>query len=207
MIDFATSGSLSYIEKDLQVARVVPPPFKNKYSYEPITVKLVNTGKDTIRGFNLAYKINNQAMPVEEFFDDTVIPFGDTVTVEFTEKVNFYRYGLYNISSYAFNNSDDYILNDTADFAFLHELTDSLIIYPNPFTEQFTLYINSRYSEKIRITMNNAAGMTVYEMEKDILAGKNPVIIRAPNLSPSIYFVNIRTNRGTVTLPVIKTKN
>jgi hypothetical protein len=206
MIDFATAGSLNYIQKDLQVARVVPPPFKNKYSYEPITVKLINTGKDTINGFNLAYKVNNQFNPVEEFFDKKVIPFGDTVTVEFTEKVNFYRYGLYNITSYAFNNNDDYILNDTADFAFLHELTDSLVIYPNPFTEQFTLYINSRYAEKIRITMNNNAGITVYEMEKDILAGKNPVIIRAPNLAPSIYYVNIRTNRGNVTLPVIKTK-
>jgi hypothetical protein len=206
MIDFATTGSLSYIQKDLQVVRIVPPPPKNKYSLEPITVKLLNVGKDTIEGFNLAYKINNQSIPVEEFFDKKVIPFGDTVTVEFTEKVNFYRYGLYNITSYAFNNSDDYILNDTTEYAFLHELTDSLIIYPNPFTEQFTLYINSRYSEKIRITLNNAAGSTVLDIERDIYAGKNPVIIRAPHLSPAIYFVNIRTNRGIVSLPVIKTK-
>lgn len=206
MIDFATTGSLSYIQKDLQVARIVPPPPKNKYSFEPITVKLLNVGKDTIDGFNLAYKINNQSIPVEEFFDKKVVPFGDTVTVEFTEKVNFYRYGLYNITSYAFNNGDDYILNDTADYAFLHELTDSLIIYPNPFTEQFTLYINSRYSEKIRITLNNAAGSTVLDLERYIYAGKNPVIIRAPHLSPAIYFVNIRTNRGVVTLPVIKTE-
>ena len=206
MIDFATTGSLSYIQRDLQVARIVPPPPKNKYSFEPITVKLLNVGKDTIDGFNLAYRINNHSMPVEEFFDKKVIPFGDTVTVEFTEKVNFYRYGLYNITSYAFNNGDDYILNDTADYAFLHELTDSLIIYPNPFTEQFTLYINSRYSEKIRITLNNAAGSTVLDLERDISAGKNPVIIRAPHLSPAIYYVNIRTKRGVVTLPVIKTK-
>ena len=206
MIDFATSGSLSYIEKDLQVARIVPPPQKNKYSLEPITVKLINVGKDTINGFNLAYRINNQATPVEEYFNNKVIPFGDTVTVEFNEKVNFYRYGLYKITSYAFSNDDDYIRNDTANYDFLHELTDSLVIYPNPFTEQFTLYINSRYSEKVRISLNNASGMTVYEIEKDIFAGKNPVIIRAPHLSPSIYYVNIRTNRGHVTLPVIKTK-
>jgi hypothetical protein len=145
-------------------------------------------------------------MPVEEYFKTKVIPFGDTVTVEFTEKVNFYRYGLYEITSYAFSNDDDYIRNDTANYDFLHELTDSLIIYPNPFTDQFTLYINSRYSEKVRITMNNAAGMTVYDIEMDILAGKNPVIIRAPHLSPSMYYVNIRTNRGYVTLPVVKTK-
>ncbi|HBH85434.1 MAG: hypothetical protein A2X05_02555 [Bacteroidetes bacterium GWE2_41_25] len=206
MIDFATTGSLSYIQKDLQVVRIVPPPLKNKYSFEPITVKLLNVGKDTIDGFNLAYKINNQSVPVEEFFDNKVIPSGDTVAVEFTQKVNFYRYGLYQITSYAYNNNDDYIMNDTADYNFLHELTDSLIIYPNPFTEQFTLYINSRYFEKIRITLINTAGTTVYETERDIFAGKNPVIIIAPHLSPSMYYVNIRTNRGTVTLPVIKTK-
>jgi len=205
MIDFAGSGSLKYIQKDIQVARVLPPPAKNKYSLEPITVKLLNTGKDTINGFNLAYMVNNQYPPVEEYFDKKIIPFGDTVSVEFTEKVNFYRYGLYNITSYSFNNSDDYILNDTANLAFLHELTDSLIIYPNPFTEQFTLYINSRYSEKIRITINNTAGIQVYEMEKNIVAGKNPVVITAPWLSPSVYYVNIYSNRGKNTLKVIKT--
>jgi hypothetical protein len=135
-----------------------------------------------------------------------VIPFGDTVTVEFTEKVNFYKYGLYEITSYSLNNADDYLMNDTASYEFRNELTDSLIIYPNPFTEQFTIYINSKYSERIRITINNAAGTQVYEMEKNINAGKNPVIISAPWLSPSVYFVNIQTNRGISTLKVIKTK-
>jgi len=204
MIDFVTSGSLKYIQKDLQVARVVAPPVKNKYSYEPITVKLLNIGRDTINGFNLAYKINNQSPPVEEFFKTKVVPFGDTVTVEFAEKVNFYKYGLYNITSYSFNNSDDYLLNDTASFAFKHELTDSLIIYPNPFNEQFTIYINSKYTERITISLNNMAGTKVYETEMNISAGKNPVVIKAPWLSPSVYYVNIRTNRGTMVLPVIK---
>jgi len=206
MIDFASIGSLTYIQKDLQVARVVPPPVKSKYSYEPITVKLLNVGKDTIKSFNLAYKVNNQSVPVQQLFNTKVIPFGDTITVEFTEMVNFYRYGLYEITAYSFNNSDDYLKNDTASFAFRNELTDSLIIYPNPFTEQFTIYINSRYAERIRITINNSAGTQVYEMEKNITAGKNPVIISAPWLSPSVYFVNIRTNRGITTLKVIKTK-
>jgi hypothetical protein len=205
MIDFVTTGSLKYIKKDLQVARVVPPPVKNKYSYEPITVKLLNVGKDTINGFNLAYNVNNQST-VTENFKTKVVPYGDTVTVEFTEKVNFYKYGLYNITSYSFDNSDDYLLNDTADYAFRHELTDSLIIYPNPFNEEFTIYINSKYSEKITISLNNEAGTKVYETSINISAGKNPVVIRAPWLSPSVYFVNIRTNRGTTVLPVVKTR-
>ncbi|MBK9389862.1 MAG: T9SS type A sorting domain-containing protein [Bacteroidetes bacterium] len=206
MIDFATTGSLRYIQKDLQVAKVLPLPAKNKYSYEPIIVKLLNVGKDTIKSFNLAYRINDRSVPVQQLFNTKVVPFGDTVTVEFTEKVNFYRYGLYKITSYALNNGDDYLRNDTASFEFRHELTDSLIIYPNPFTEQFTIYINSKYSETIRITINNSAGSQVYEMEKNITAGKNPVIISAPWLSPSVYYVNIRTNRGFTTLRVIKTK-
>jgi len=206
MIDFVTTGSLKYIQKDLNVARVVPPPVKNKYSFETIAVKLLNIGKDTINGFNLAYSVNNQAAPVQQYFKNKVVPFGDTLTVEFTEKVNFYRYGLYKITSYAYNNPDDYLLNDTASYEFKHELTDSLIIYPNPYKEQFTLYINSRYSEKITITITNTAGTKVFEMEKNISAGKNPVIVNAPWLSASVYYVNIRTNRGTTTLPVIKLK-
>ncbi|HOW40353.1 MAG TPA: C25 family cysteine peptidase [Bacteroidales bacterium] len=203
MIDFVTTGSLNYIRKDLKVARVVPLPVKNKYSLEPITVKLVNVGKDTINGFNLAYMINKLS-PVTENFKTKVIPSGDTVTVEFKEKVNFYRYGLYSINTFAFGNNDDYLRNDTASYDFIHELTDSLIVYPNPFREEFTIYINSKYSERIMITIANSAGTRVFETTKNVTAGKNPIIVYEPWLSPGVYYITIRTNRGINTLKVVK---
>ena len=204
MIDFVTSGSLNYIQKDLKVAKIVPLPVKNKYSMEPVAVKVVNIGKDTINGFNLSYKVNSQAIPVKQFFNQKVVPYGDTVTVEFTEKFNFYRYGLYSITAYSSGNNDDYLMNDTASYEFRHELTDSLVVYPNPFQERFTIYINSKYSERILMTIYNNAGIQVFEEVKNITAGKNPIIINEPWLSAGVYTVSIRTNRGTNTLKVIK---
>jgi hypothetical protein len=177
---------------------------KNKYSFEPVSVRVYNTGKDTIKGFNLAYRINNQINPYAQIFDSVLVPFRDTVTVTFKDKVDFYKYGLYSITAYGFNNSDDYIRNDTASYDFRHELTDSLIVYPNPFRDQFTIYINSKYSERIIITLNNSAGTKVFEETKNITAGKNPIIIYEPWLSPGVYTINIRTNRGINSLKVIK---
>jgi hypothetical protein len=55
--------------------------------------------------------------------------------------------------------------------------------------------------------MFNLSGEKVYETRVNILAGKNQVIINAKWLSPAIYIVNIKTNRGTNTLRVVKIRN
>ena len=204
MIDFTTTGSLKYIQKDLEVARVVPPPQKNRYSMEPIIVKLMNIGRDTINGFTLAYSVNNQT-PVRQTFTDKIVPsFKDTITVEFSEKYDFYKFDMYNITVYAVNNNDDYNRNDTAGYVFINELTDSLRIYPNPFTDHFTVYINSRYPDIATISMFNLSGEKVYETRVNILVGKNPVVINTPWLSPAVYIVNIKTNRSAHSLRVVK---
>ena len=203
-IDFTTTGSLRYIERDLEVARVVPPPPKNSYSMEPITVKLMYLGRDTIYGFRLAYTINESA-PVQQTFVYRIMPqLRDTVTVEFFEKYDFSNLDRYNITVYAFNNNDDYSRNDTASYLFIKELADSLIIYPNPFTDRFTVYINSRYSDMTTISMFDLSGKKVYETKVSISEGKNQVIINTPWLSPAVYIVNIRNNRKTHSLRVVK---
>ena len=40
-----------------------------------------------MNGFNLAYSINNH-FPVEQYFDNQVIPFGDSVTVSFKTRAD-----------------------------------------------------------------------------------------------------------------------
>jgi len=87
---------------------------------------------------------------------------------------------------------------------FINDLTDSLTIYPNPFTDNFTVYINSRYPDIATISMFNLLGEKVYEMRTNILVGKNPVVINLPWLSPAVYIVNIKTNRSANSLRVIK---
>ena len=68
LIDFAESSSVSYIEKDLQVARIVTPFQKDKFGKETVTVKVLNLGKDPINGFNLAYMVNNMGSRCQSDF-------------------------------------------------------------------------------------------------------------------------------------------
>ena len=68
LIDFAGSSPVNYIEKDLQVARIVTPFQKDKFGKETVTVKVLNLGKDPISGFNLAYKVNNMGSSCQSDF-------------------------------------------------------------------------------------------------------------------------------------------
>jgi len=206
IIDFTTAGLLKYVENDLAVARIVPPPASATYSMEPITVKLVNLGRETINGFTLAYTINGSA-PVQQTFYETIVPsLTDTVTVEFFEKFDFYHFDRYNITVYAVNNNDDYSSNDTVNYMFIHELKEPLIIYPNPFIDRFTVFIYSQYSDVTTISMFDLSGKKVYETHVNVSVGQNSVIINTPWLPPAVYIVNIRTNRGTTSMRVIKAR-
>jgi hypothetical protein len=203
-IDFAETASVRYIQKDLQVARIVSPVQQKKYGQEIVTVKMLNPGKDVINSFNLAYKINNQD-PVKQTFTTTINPNSDSVSVSFLKSVNLSKFGIYNITAYGYDNNDDYILNDTTSVQIENmEIKDSLSIFPNPFTDQFTLLINSKGPEKIRISITNLAGIKVYEVEKNILEGKNPIIISGLSLPPSLYFINISGVIFNKTMRVIK---
>ncbi len=113
LIDFAGSSPVSYIQKDLQVARIVTPFQKDKFGKETVTVKVLNIGKDPIEGFNMAYSINDYGSPVKQTFDNIIMPYSDSVSVSFTAKADLSRFGAYNIVAYAFDNKDDYLLNDT----------------------------------------------------------------------------------------------
>jgi hypothetical protein len=203
-IDFAETASVRYIQKDLQAARIVSPVKQKKYGQEIVTVKMLNLGKDVINSFGLAYKINNQA-PIKEIFTTPINPNSDSVSVSFQKSVDLSKFGIYNITAYVYDNNDDYNLNDTTFIQIDYtEIKDSLSIFPNPFTDQFTLLINSKRPEKILISITNLAGIEVYEVEKNILEGKNPIIISGLTLPPSLYFINISGAILNKTMRVIK---
>jgi len=204
MIDFAGSGSVSYIQKDLQVAKVTVPVQSEGYGQETVSVKVLNTGKDTINGFNLAYTLNNH-FPVQQFFEKKLIPNGDSVTISFKNKADLSKYGIYNIVAYGFDNKDDYILNDTARISVENtDINESFSIYPNPFTDHFTIFMDSRIDEDIQISIINITGTTAYHFDKRILSGKNEITISDIRLSPSSYYINIRGTTFNKTLPVLK---
>jgi len=205
LIDFAESSSVSYIQKDLQVARIVAPFQKDKYGHETVIVKVLNNGKDVINGFNLAYRINDQGITARQHFENSIIPSGDSVTVSFNTKADLSKYGFYNILAYGYDNNDDYALNDTLHITLENnEIRDSLTVYPNPFTDQFTIYVQSAAADKLHISIINISGAKFYELEKEIISGMNSIVISELKLSPSVYYLKIRGAAINRTIPIVK---
>jgi len=205
LIDFANTSPVNYIQKDIQVARIVSPVQKDKYDKETVTLKLLNIGTEIINGFNLAYKVNNHESPVKQYFNTPLIPFGDSVTVTFKTKANMAQYGMYEFMAYAYDNNDDYLLNDTLRKNIENKkLIDSLAIYPNPFTNEFTIFLNSRMTGNLHISITNVSGVRMYDIEKEILSGKNTIVISDTRLSPALYYLNIQGTSINKTIPIVK---
>ena len=205
MIDFAQSNPVSYVQKDLQVARIITPGIKDQYGQEPVSVNVMNLGKDTLNGFNLAYQINDKYPPVKQHFDDKVVPFGDSVLVTFNTRADLSKYGIYKIVTYGTENNDDYLLNDTLT-ANIENTTigETLGIYPNPFRDNLTITVNSQIADKLQISISSVTGAKLYEIEKDILSGNNSFTISDFRLSPAIYFLKIQGTAINKTVPIIK---
>ena len=205
LIDFTGSSSVKYIQKDLQVARIVTPIQKDRFGQGTVIVKVLNTGKDTINGFNLAYEINNRISPAKERFQDKIVPMSDSVTLSFKTKTDLSKLGKYYLMVYAYENNDDYLLNDTLKVEINNtETNDSLIIYPNPFVSQFTLFVNSKTTDQVRISITNLSGIKLFDIQKDILAGKNTIGISVPGLMPSLYYLNIQGTVINKTVRILK---
>ena len=205
MIDFAQLNPVSYIQKDLQVARIVAPFVKDQYGHEPVSVKVMNLGKDTLNGFNLVYQINDQYPPVQQHFDNKVIPFGDSVLVTFNTRADLSKYGIYKIVTYGTGNNDDYLHNDTLSAKIENTtLVETLGVYPNPFRDNLTITVNSRIDDILHLSISSATGAKLYEIEKHILSGNNSFTISDVRLAPAIYFLKIQGTDINKTVPIIR---
>jgi hypothetical protein len=205
-IDFAGTGSVSYINKDLMTARIVSPINKENLNYEPVTVKVLNIGPDTIRGFNLAYSIND-GVHIRQHFNETVIPFRDSVTVTFDTKANLSHYGEYGITAYSFNNDDDYLLNDTLKVSLKNDKLDGpLLVFPNPFGDELNIVMNSKFDAIAHVTLTSSTGKKMIDFEQEIIAGINTSRINDPRLVPGVYYLVVEFPGVSKTIPVVKIK-
>jgi hypothetical protein len=204
-IDFAQSSTVSYVQKDLQVARIVASGRNGEYGLENISAKVLNPGKDTINGFNLAYEINDHFPPVKQFFDYKIIPNSDSVTVTFNTKADLSKYGIYKIVTYAFGNNDDYVYNDTLTASIENtRINETVGVYPNPFRDNFTVTVNSQAEDKLQISITNVTGIKLYDVEKSILSGNNSFTISNLKLAPSVYYLKISGTTINKIIPVLK---
>jgi hypothetical protein len=205
LIDFTTSGSVNYISRDLKTAKIAVPIEKDRFGMGILTVKVLNIGSDTINGFNLAYNINDSYKPVKQFFENKVLPYGDTVSVSFKTKADFSKLGKYKIISYGTENNDDYIFNDTISINIENnDILDSLMIFPNPVSEKFTIFFNSKIDDKLQISIITLKGAKIFSTEKNILKGKNLINIDDFDSRSSLYYLNIRGKLINKTIPLLK---
>jgi hypothetical protein len=206
-IDFAGASAVSYIQKDLQVARIVNPIQKETYGREMVSVRILNTGKDTVNGFNMAYTVNGLGPPVTQTFDNVQLSAGDSATVTFRTRTDMSKFGKYKIVAYTYGNNEDFLLNDTiwVDLE-NNKINDSIKVYPNPFTDQISLYVLSYNEDNLTITVINSAGSKVYETERSITSGMNTIILSDLNLTPAVYYIEISGTTLQRIIPAIKMK-
>jgi hypothetical protein len=207
MIDFAGPGTVRYVRRDLVVAKLVTPFQEEKIGKEDVSLKVLNQGPDTIRGFNLAFKINNIA-PVKEYFKNLLVPFGDSVTVTFSTKADFSRYGIYNMAVYGFGNADDYPLNDTLKIKLENTIPDEpLLVFPNPFTSELKIIINSDIAGTASFALYTSTGKKVLESEKPVNKGLNEITMNANKLVPAVYYLRIDFPGVSRSVPVVKARD
>jgi hypothetical protein len=191
LIDFATGGTLNYIQKDLFVARISAPGKKERYGKELLSVKLLNTGRDTIKGFSLAWAVNG-LWPVKEDFSNILLPGADTSEVTFSSRVDLSRYGVYDIKVFGTGNNDDYIYNDTSAVTIENvTITEKLTVYPNPFSTWFSIFIRSDFSETVGISISDSGGKIVYTARREVTAGYNTLNFTNVRLNTGIYYMSI----------------
>lgn len=206
LVDFTTRNPVRYIQRDLEVARIVTPVQKEVYGHEPVTVRVLNIGADTISGLNLAYRINEYP-PVKQYFDIEIPPFSDSVTVTFEKRANLNMSGKYDILVYGYENRDDYTGNDTLSISVENLVVDeSMLAFPNPFTEKLNIVINSDNDRKARISLTDMSGKKVIDIHELLTAGSNDLVINTVNLKPGLYILNVISGSINRVIQVVKVR-
>lgn len=206
MIDFAGPGGVTYIEKDIVTSSIISPGQEDKPGREQVIVSVINEGPDTIRGFNMAYSINNR-VPVTQNFDDILIPYGDSAIVTFDTHADLSRYGIYDLVTYTYNNEDGCLINDTLRIHIENtNIDEPIMVGPNPFDYQFKVFINSEVDATARISLFNLQGMKLLEFEHVISPGMNEAWITNRNLPPALYYLRVEYPGFARVIPVLKTR-
>jgi hypothetical protein len=129
------------------------------------------------------------------------------VTVTFDRRADMDLSGIYNISVFGYENSDDFLGNDTLKISLENtEIEETVTIYPNPFTDQLNITMNSKFYRKVNFRLINISGKIVYSSEKDLVEGENQITIDTYKLSPAVYFLDIEGTSFTRAFPLIKLK-
>ena len=77
-------------------------------------------------------------------------------------------------------------------------------IYPNPFSQNLTLSLESEKAETIQIKVFDLLGKSVFETTQDLNIGENTTELSLGHLISGTYFVRLYTEKGNATFKVMK---
>ncbi|MCU0457112.1 MAG: C25 family cysteine peptidase [Bacteroidales bacterium] len=218
LVDFAGIVPVRYITRDVMAVRIASPLQSPTMGIEPVTVKLLSLGPDTIKGFNLAYILNDNP-PVIQHFNDSLIYSGDTVAVTFIAKADLTAYGDYDLTVYSFNNNDDNLLNDTLRTSlknkirrFYEELrvneNNRIMASPNPFSDKLYATIYSEKEVTVSISLVSTLGKIIIDRKEYVISpGENPITIDGKMLEPGVYYLVVEFPGYSRDIKVVKLNN
>ncbi len=207
-IDMITFPDISFLEADLQIDTVFPPPASAVLTDVAISGRVINFGRNALTSFPLAYRINNDELVNETFFRK--IDPGDTALVVFSQKCNLLPDVGYRISIINRLPEDGYAGNDTASVSFIKSWTGPVIaeksvkILPNPFRDSFVLEFDFEGEENTLIELTDSGGRMVMRMMPGLVHGSNRIPFDCRQLAPGVYTLHINQGGKSITMKVVK---
>lgn len=207
-IDMITFPDISFLEADLHIDTVYPPPASAVLTDVTVSGRVINFGRNTLTSFPLAYRINDGELVNETFFRK--IDPGDTVEVVFTRKCNLLPdvgYKIYIISRLP---EDGYAGNDTAFVSFIKSGTgpeireESVRILPNPFRESFILELDAEGQENIIIELFDSGGRLVMRRSPGLVPGLNRIPFDCRHIASGVYTLRINQGGKSIAMKVVK---
>ena len=73
-----------------------------------------------------------------------------------------------------------------------------LVASPNPFTNNTTIFINSKVNQNVIFTVRNVLGKTVYSKKIKVTNGRNSIPFYRNDLKSGMYIYAIQSNKEVI---------
>lgn len=136
-----------------------------------------------LRGKAKAQAVNNDALcfiTIAGDIDESVVfHIGNALETKPTSKIVSY-------------NSDN-VLGTVQTPLIIEETTETIDIYPNPFSKDITLQVSAKIAGEIRIQIHDVSGRTLIETKKNVQQGNNKLKVDL-DVPSGVYFIEVRIN-------------
>ena len=75
---------------------------------------------------------------------------------------------------------------------------DKLVASPNPFINNTTIFVSSKSSQTVILTVRNVLGKTVYSKRIKIINGRNSIPFERNDLKSGMYIYAIQSNKEVI---------